>query len=128
MKKQKLIYRISTGLFTLGIAMTIVSSLFPSPEAISFFTAILDLPAHLLIFTAIAKLLGLLAILMPMVHPRLREWAYAGFVFNLIGAIYVILAAGSSPVDTLFPVLLLILLTISYVYHHKLNKARLTLH
>lgn len=128
MKKQKLIYRISTALFTAGIGMTIISSLFPSPEAMNFFSGILGLPAHLLVFTAIAKLLGLFAILIPMVHPRLREWAYAGFVFNLIGAIYVILAAGSSPVDTLLPVLLLIILTISYVYYHKLNKALPAVH
>lgn len=128
MKKQKLIYRISTALFTVGIGMTIISSLFPSPQAMHFFTGILDLPAHLLTFTAIAKLLGLLAILVPVAHPRLREWAYAGFVFNLVGAIYVILAAGSSPVDALFPVLLLIILSISYVYYHKHNKALPALH
>jgi uncharacterized membrane protein YphA (DoxX/SURF4 family) len=44
-------------------------------------------PAYLLPFLGIAKVLGVIAILIPG-FPRLKEWAYAGLTFDLAGAMY----------------------------------------
>ena len=47
--------------------------------------AALGYPAHFVTFLGAAKLLGAIAILAPR-FPRLKEWAYAGMAFDLIGA------------------------------------------
>ena len=44
-------------------------------------------------FLDVAKILGVIAILIPG-YPRLKEWAYAGLAFDLIGATYAQIAKG----------------------------------
>ena len=64
-----------------------------SPEkAVEFFKT-MNMPAYLISFFSIAKLLGVIAILVPG-YPRLKEWAYAGLTFDLIGAVYCNYAVG----------------------------------
>lgn len=47
----------------------------------------LGYPLYLPALLGVAKILATIAILAPK-FPRLKEWAYAGVVFDLIGAIY----------------------------------------
>jgi hypothetical protein len=53
------------------------------------------------------KLLGVIAILVPR-FPRLKEWAYAGFFFDLTGAVVFIASRGAADAGTniLFPIIL----------------------
>ena len=53
------------------------------------------------------KLLGVIAILVPR-FPRLKEWAYAGFFFDLTGAMVFIASRGAADAGTniLFPIIL----------------------
>lgn len=46
----------------------------------------LGYPAYFLVILGIWKLLGAVAVIIPR-FPRLKEWAYAGVVFNLTGAL-----------------------------------------
>lgn len=46
----------------------------------------LGYPAYFLVILGIWKLLGAIAVIVPR-FPRLKEWAYAGVVFNLTGAL-----------------------------------------
>jgi DoxX-like protein len=52
-----------------------------------FFPVLLDLgyPAYLASILGVAKLLATAVILAPRL-PRLKEWAYAGIVINMVGA------------------------------------------
>lgn len=50
-------------------------------------------PAYFLVILGIWKLLGSIAIVIPR-FPRLKEWAYAGVVFNLTGALASNLVSG----------------------------------
>ena len=45
----------------------------------------LGYPVYLMTILGVAKLLGVLALLLPGT-PLLKEWAYAGFTFDLLGA------------------------------------------
>jgi hypothetical protein len=63
---------------------------------------------------AIFKLLGVLAILTG-VLPLMKEWAYAGFTFNLLGAFASHLSVGDSLLIALVPLAFLGLLAASYV-------------
>jgi DoxX-like family len=47
----------------------------------------LGYPFYLIAFLGVAKLLGVVTTLIPG-FPRPKEWAYAGFVFDLAGAMY----------------------------------------
>jgi hypothetical protein len=53
-----------------------------TPETVQ----ILGYPAYVLTILGLAKLLGGVAILAPRVPSVLKEWAYAGVVFNMLGA------------------------------------------
>ena len=44
-----------------------------------------------------AKILGVLALLLPLVPARLKEWAYAGFAINLVSALIAHFAVGDGP-------------------------------
>jgi uncharacterized membrane protein YphA (DoxX/SURF4 family) len=78
----------------------------------------LGYPYNVLILLSIAKILGVIVILIPG-FPRLKEWAYAGFTFDLVGAIYAGLNAGD-PITQWLPVFLgIIFIFGSYIFYHK---------
>ena len=74
----------------------------------------LGYPAYLLRFIGTAKALGVAAVLVPGL-PRLREWAYAGLVFDLTGALYSHLSVGDPASIWIFAVVGLVLVTGSYL-------------
>lgn len=77
----------------------------------------LGYPAYFLIILGTAKLLGSLAILQSRV-PTLREWAYAGFTFVLLGATATHLFSGDALGVAAFPAALLLPLAVSYQLRH----------
>ena len=74
----------------------------------------LGYPAHLAPFLGAAKLLAVAALLAPGL-PRLKEWAYAGLSFDLLGAIYSALAIGVLDSDVAMASVALALLAAAYV-------------
>lgn len=118
MKKSLLPYWLVTGLLAALMTMSGITNLISMPEGVAAFEH-LGYPAYLLPFLGVAKLLGVLAILVPG-FPRLREWAYAGFVFDLAGAMYSGLAVGD-PLGVWLPVLFGFVLigTSYYLWHQK---------
>lgn len=59
------------------------------------------------------KFLGAIAITVPGL-PRLKEWAYAGFVFDLTGAAFSRAAVGDPVADVAAPLVFLVLVATSY--------------
>lgn len=78
----------------------------------------LGYPPYLLPFIGVAKILGVIAVLVPG-FPRLKEWAYAGLVFDLIGAFYSHLAVGDPVSYWIFPLIALALVFGSYFFYRK---------
>jgi uncharacterized membrane protein YphA (DoxX/SURF4 family) len=74
----------------------------------------LGYPDYLLPLLGVWKILGVLALLVPG-FPLLKEWAYAGFAFDISGAAYSHLAAGDGPVSTIGPAVFLVVMALSYV-------------
>ena len=64
-------------------------------------------------FLGIAKALGVVVILLPGV-PRLKEWAFAGLVIDLVGALYSHLSVGDGPSAWMAPVIGLLLVSGAY--------------
>ncbi len=73
----------------------------------------LGYPVYFAFILGLGKLLGAIAIVMPR-FPRLKEWAYAGFVFDLSSAAFSRAAVGDSAVDIIAPLVFLALVLASY--------------
>lgn len=120
MKKTNITYWILTGLFAFFMLGSAIPDILIIPEAVQGFRE-MGYPAYLIPFLGWAKLLGVVAILVPG-YPRLREWAYAGLFFDLLGATYSVFSIGK-PVSGWSPMLVIIAVGIgSYVFYHKKRK------
>lgn len=84
-KRNTIIYWAATGLFSALILMG-ACMYFLKFEMVSGMFLKLGYPTHIIYPLAIAKILGVVAILSKK-SPLLKEWAYAGFVFDLILAV-----------------------------------------
>lgn len=68
------------------------------------------------------KVLGALALIIPQIPKRLKEWAYAGFIFDfLFAAISHAAVDGMASFQTWFPLIFLGILLVSYRAYHKLQ-------
>jgi hypothetical protein len=117
MKKINIIYWIITGLFSAFMLFSSVPDILSTPDAITFMNK-LGYPNYIIPFLGIAKLLGIIAILIPG-FPLIKEWAYAGLFFDLIGATYSNIAVAGMDPQILFMVLPISFLFISYYLYHK---------
>ena len=85
---------IATALFCLQIAFTAYAQL-RLPQVAAAFTH-LGFPSYFRVELSFAKFLGVVLLLAP-VPPRLKEWTYAGFAFDLGSAVIAHLAVGDGP-------------------------------
>jgi hypothetical protein len=93
-KKMFIGFWIATALFCLQIGFTAYAQL-RLPQVAAAFTH-LGFPDYFRVELSWAKLLGLVLLLAP-VPPRLKEWAYAGFAFDLSSAVIAHLSVGDGP-------------------------------
>jgi hypothetical protein len=124
MKKINIIYWISTGLILALMLWSAIGSFTDNPEGVKVMTH-LGYHAYLGHFLGVAKILGIIAILTPG-FPRLKEWAYAGFAFDMIGATYSMYASGDPASQWGFMFIFLALLACSYIFYHKKLKLKAT--
>jgi DoxX-like protein len=113
MKNARILYWIVTGLAAGLMVMASIPDVLRNPQAIAIFGH-LGYPAYLLPFLGTAKLLGVGAVLVPGFR-RLKEWAYAGLVFDLSGALYSHVSIGDPPSVWAFPIIGLLLVGGSYL-------------
>jgi hypothetical protein len=118
MKKTNILYWTFTALFGGFMLFTAIPDIMVVPDAVEFVTNTLGYPQYIIPFLGVAKTLGVLAVLIPG-FPRIKEWAYAGLFFDLVGATYSgIMVAGLKP-EMSFMLLPFGLLALSYYYYHK---------
>jgi uncharacterized membrane protein YphA (DoxX/SURF4 family) len=117
MNKGKIIYWLFTILLAGLMLLASVPDILRLPDAQAIF-AHLGYPAYLLPFLGVAKVLAVIAILVPG-FARLKEWAYAGVVFDLAGALYSHLNVGDPASTWLFPLIGLVLAFGSYAFLRK---------
>lgn len=118
MKTTKIVYWATTGLFAAFMLFTAIPNVIVDDASIGLFTS-LGYPKYLIPFIGWLKLLGVMAIVIPG-FPRIKEWAYAGLFFDLLGATYSAIAVEGLQLPMLFLVLPFTLEAISYLYYHKL--------
>ena len=109
MKTTRIGYYVAFGLFT-ALMLFSIFNYFVNNEAIQEAFTALGFPTYLIYPLAIAKLLGLIA-LWTKRSVIVKEWAYAGFVFNTLLAASAHLNAGDGQAGGAFVALALILTT-----------------
>ena len=105
MNTRTVAYWITTALLAFAFAAGGLFDMGGSPEVVAGM-AHLGYPAYFAILLGAWKVLGALAIVVPGM-PRLKEWAYAGMVFDLTGAVVSHVAVGDAVAQLVAPVVLL---------------------
>ncbi|HOI32879.1 MAG: DoxX family protein [Bacteroidales bacterium] len=121
MKKYKIIFWITTGIIFLVEGVMPLSTLFFAPEHFNTGTKPLGYPDYFAYALIISKTLGATAIMLPKLSGTLREWAYAGLTFNLIYAVFSHAVVDGKFSYILSPIIVGIILAISYVYNRKIK-------
>ncbi len=118
MKKVNIIYWIFTGLLILAMAFSAIGSFMPLSKDSAAMMAQLGYPAYVMKMLAVAKVLGIIALLVPGFR-KIKEWAYAGFTFDVLGAIISFIITGF-PIMAWAPILIVVIfIAFSYIYWHK---------
>ena len=115
----RITYWIFTGLIAALMIVSAIPDVLMVDGAVQIFEH-LGYPRYLLPFIGVAKILGAAAILQPWFR-SLKEWAYAGITFDLIGALYSHLAVGDAISFLIPPILGLVLVMGSYFTLRKLE-------
>jgi hypothetical protein len=108
----KIVYWTSTAIVAAAL-LAALSYLTGSEEVVSGF-ARSGYPQHLRIVLGFAKPAAAIVLLAPGL-PILKEWAYAGTTFALVMAFIAARAVGDGPKVWVMPLVLLVLLAVSYV-------------
>lgn len=121
MKKEKIIFWTATILIALfeGVLPALTSQTELAKEGIRH----LGYPEYFGNALVVFKVLGVLALVIPQVPKRVKEWAYAGFAFDFIFAAISHGAVDGVDGQTFFPLIVFGVLAVSYLYYHKLNAA-----
>ena len=121
-KTIKILYWVFTILFAGLMLFSAYGSILVNEDAKKLIHDQLGYPVYFIPYTGYAKLIGVIAILIPGLK-TIKEWAYAGLFFDLIGAVY----SGIAVAMTLDPMMFFMLIwfvpgILSYIFWHKKMK------
>lgn len=117
MKTNKILFWVFTTLIFLfeGVMPALTSQSELALEGIRH----LGYPDYFGVLLVVFKVAGALALILPFVPKRLKEWAYAGFTFNMISAtVSHCVVDGINPLS-FFPLIVLAVLGGSYIFYHR---------
>ena len=101
-RAKKIMYWVTTVLIATAFFVTGIGNLAPMAH-IARDMSHLGYPPYFLHILGTWKILGAVAIVLPKA-PRLKEWAYAGIIFDLTGAAFSRAASGDSVMMVIVPV------------------------
>jgi len=124
MKSTKITFWITTSIIFLmeGVMPAVYFHSEASREGIAH----LQYPMYFGDALAVFKVLGALALILPKVPARIKEWAYAGFTFNFLFASISHFAIDGFSFQGLFPLIFLGILIISYRCFYKIKNNPVT--
>lgn len=120
MKKAKIIFWVTTTIIFLfeGVMPALTSQTELAKEGIRH----LGYPEYFGSALVIFKILGVLVLVIPSIPKNVKEWAYAGFGFDFIFASISHFAVDGVNFQSFFPLIFLVILAISYIYYHKIER------
>lgn len=121
MKTYKIIFWTASIIIFILEAVMPLSTLIFVPKYFNAGTKPLGYPDYFAYSLIIFKTLGASVILLPKIPSQLKEWAYAGLMFNLVFAVISHLAVDQNISYVLSPVAVAAILVLSYISYHKLT-------
>ena len=120
MKKAKIIFWITTIIIFLfeGVMPALTSQSEMAKEGIRH----LGYPEYFGNVLVVFKILGVLVLVIPSISKNVKEWAYAGFGFDFIFASISHFSIDGIGFQAFFPLIFLVILAISYIYYHKIER------
>jgi hypothetical protein len=112
-KTQIITYWIVTVIIVLESMVGGIADIMQEPIYINILLH-LGYPAYFSVILGVGKVLAAVAISIPR-YPRLKEWAYAGLVFQFIGAVTSQIIAGASATVLIAPFIFLCLVIASWL-------------
>lgn len=119
MKKLNIAFWIITGLFSAFMIFSSLGGITLDEQAVALLHDHLGYPLYFIQFISVAKVLGAVAILLPMVPARVKEWAYFGFFVDLVCAVWSFISVGDPASGWALMFLFIAVLVASYALHHK---------
>lgn len=118
MKTTKTLYWIATTLIFLleGLMPALTAHSDLAKQGISH----LGYPDYFRILLTVFKVAGAIVLILPFFKGRIKEWAYAGFTFNFISAAVSHAVIDGIGGEAIFPIVVLGILAVSYIYYHKM--------
>ncbi len=114
---------IFTLLFCLQMSFTAYYELMILPQAAQAFTRLGFPSDYFRVELSWAKVAGVVALLAPMIPTRLKEWAYAGFAFNLASALIAHFSISDRPLAFVASTITSILWGLSYLFWRRMEIA-----
>lgn len=118
MNKNKIIYWTTTGIIS---AMMVFSAYgyFSNPDMKAAFVH-LGFPDYFRIELGVLKVLGALALILPMVPDKIKSFAYFGFALTFVSAFIAHTASGDPMSVAVAPIIFLVILGVSNYYQDKI--------
>ena len=117
-KTIEIVYWITTGLLALFILPGIF---FLNSQMALECTRHLGIPYWFHMELGIAKFIGGLILILPMIPMRIKEWAYVAFGIDFISATIGHLAVDGFLLSSFEPLIVFVVLVVSYTCYHKMK-------
>lgn len=120
MKTNKIIFWGATIFIALFEGAMPLSTLLFARQYFNAGTKPLGYPDYFAVALIICKIAGSLALVIPTLPSKVREWAYAGFTFNLLFATLSHVIVDGFLIVSFFPLLIWAILGVSYFYNARI--------
>jgi hypothetical protein len=124
MKTNKIIFWTATIFLFLFEGVMPLSALLFAPQSATAGTVYLGYPAYFAYVIIAFKVLGSIALVIPTLPGRIKEWTYAGFAFNFICASVSHFVIDGFVFVSFFPLIIFAIAVVSYVNYFKVYHNR----
>lgn len=122
MKKRNILFWSATIIILLFEAAMPLGTLLLAPQYATAGTKPLGYPDYFAYALIVCKVLGALAIALPFVPSKMKEWAYAGLTFNLFFAALSHVMVDGIIWNIMMPIVIGVILALSYYFNPGLNR------
>jgi hypothetical protein len=120
MKTTNILYWVFTIIFAALMIFSSVDNVAVGKDSVALITNMLHFPEYMIPFLGVAKILGVIGILIPQLPRWMKEWSYAGLFFDLTGATFAVISvSGGFQAQHLGMLMFFVPGILSYIWFHK---------
>jgi len=122
MKTTKILFWVFNGLLCALMLWSAIGTFAMPEQTNEMVVKHFGYPTYFMGLLSVAKILGVVALLVPG-FPRLKEWAYAGFFFDLIYVVYSSIEVHDPASGIAFMGVFIAIFALAYYFHLKKQRA-----